>query len=62
MLYMILNREHDLGVKLKHKKFFFFQRIPLGFGSDAPLNMGFLNDIFLRKETVVSDFKTITLE
>ena len=62
-LYMILNREHDLGVKLKHKIFFFFfQRIPLGFGSDAPLNMGFLNDIFLRKETVVSDFKTITLE
>ena len=28
MLYMILNREHDLGVKLKHKKIsvFFFSK------------------------------------
>ena len=47
---MILNREHDLGVKLKHKKisvfFFFFQSIPLGFGSDAPTKYEFSKMIF----------------
>ena len=44
MLYMILNREHDLGVKLKHKKIsvFFSKGFRLVSDPMHPINMNFL--------------------